>query len=99
MVDKMAEPLPAETVLTPEPPPSPGPVPLPVVPGAQRPALMVSLISVTLPLRASARPCTVTALFIEIEVRAVMLPTKSELVPSVAELPTCQKTLQGWAPL
>ena len=28
-----------------------------------------------------------------------MLPTKTEPVPSVAELPTCQKTLHGWAPL
>jgi len=33
------------------------------------------------------------------EVRARMLPRKLELVPSVAELPTCQKTLQAWAPL
>ena len=28
-----------------------------------------------------------------------MLPTKVEFVPRVAELPTCQKTLQAWAPL
>ncbi len=35
----------------------------------------------------------------EIDVRARMLPTKVELVPSVAELPTCQYTLHGWAPL
>ncbi|KOV34936.1 hypothetical protein ADK60_10835 [Streptomyces sp. XY431] len=34
-----------------------------------------------------------------IDVRARMLPTKVELVPSVAELPICQKTLQGAAPL
>ena len=28
-----------------------------------------------------------------------MVPSKVEPVPSVAELPTCQKTLQAWAPL
>ena len=28
-----------------------------------------------------------------------MLPAKTEPVPSVAELPTCQKTLHSWAPL
>jgi hypothetical protein len=34
----------------------------------------------------------------EIDWRARMLPSKVEFVPSVAELPTCQKTLQAWAP-
>ena len=34
-----------------------------------------------------------------IDVRARMVPTKVELVLRVAELPTCQKTLQAWAPL
>ncbi len=29
----------------------------------------------------------------------MILPTKSEFVPMVAELPTCQKTLQAAAPL
>src|ERR1035437_3802228 len=33
------------------------------------------------------------------DVSARMFPLKSELVPSVAELPTCQKTLQAVAPL
>ncbi|OGY96820.1 MAG: hypothetical protein A2128_02845 [Candidatus Liptonbacteria bacterium GWC1_60_9] len=32
------------------------------------------------------------------EVKARMFPLKVEFVPSVAELPTCQKTLQAWAP-
>ena len=32
-------------------------------------------------------------------VNAMMVPRKVEPVPSVAELPTCQKTLQDWAPL
>jgi hypothetical protein len=34
-----------------------------------------------------------------IDCRARMLPRKMEPVPSVAELPTCQNTLQAWAPL
>jgi hypothetical protein len=33
-----------------------------------------------------------------IDVKAMMVPTKVELLPSVAELPTCQKTLQARAP-
>ena len=32
-------------------------------------------------------------------VRARILPAKLVPVPSVAELPTCQKTLHSWAPL
>ena len=32
------------------------------------------------------------------EVRASTLPTKEVALPRVAELPTCQKTLQGEAP-
>jgi hypothetical protein len=32
-------------------------------------------------------------------VNARMVPRKVEPVPRVAELPTCQKTLQDWAPL
>src|ERR1700730_16298789 len=50
----------------------------------------VSFISVTAPLRARARPCTVTELFTVIDVKARMLPAKSEPEPSVAELPTFQ---------
>jgi hypothetical protein len=34
-----------------------------------------------------------------IDCKARMLPWNIELVPSVAELPTCQNTLQAWAPL
>jgi hypothetical protein len=33
------------------------------------------------------------------EEKARMFPEKEEPVPRVAELPTCQKTLAGWAPL
>jgi hypothetical protein len=34
-----------------------------------------------------------------IDVSARIVPRKVEPVPRVAELPTCQKTLQAWAPL
>ena len=59
----------------------------------------MSLIRVTAPLRARSLPSTTTPLFTEIEVSARMLPLKAVRVPSVAELPTCQKTLHAWAPL
>lgn len=62
-------------------------------------AVIVSSSRVTAPLRASARPMTVSPVFTEIDVRARMLPVKAEFVPRVAELPTCQNTLQAWAPL
>jgi hypothetical protein len=58
-----------------------------------------SLISVTLPLRASALPYTVTLSASVIEVKAMIVPTNVEPVPRAAELPICQKTLQGLAPL
>ncbi len=51
---------------------------------------MVSLIIVTAPLRASARPWSVTPLFSAMEVRAKIVPLKLVVVSSVAELPTCQ---------
>ena len=61
--------------------------------------VMVSSSRVTAPLRASARPVMVSPVCTVIEVRARILPWKAEPVPMVAELPTCQKTLQAWAPL
>ena len=72
-----------------------------VVGGAfeQSGSVKVSVSRVTAPLRASARPSTATPVFTVMEVRAMMLPTKTELVPRVAELPTCQYTLQAKAPL
>lgn len=66
-----------------------------VAAAAQVVRVMRSLIRVTVPFRASARPLTVTPLFIVIEVRARIVPTNVEPDPSVAELVTCQKTLQG----
>ena len=66
---------------------------------AQVGEVIVSSSRVTAPLRASARPSTVSPVFTEIDVRARMVPAKAEFVPRVAELPTCQNTLQAWAPL
>jgi hypothetical protein len=57
--------------------------------------VMTSSSRVTAPLRASARPMIVSPVVTVIEVRARTLPWKEELVPRVAELPTCQKTLQA----
>jgi hypothetical protein len=57
----------------------------------------VSSMRVTAALWASRRPSTATLAPAEIEVKARMLPTKCDDAPSVAELPTCQKTLQACA--
>ena len=54
--------------------------------------------SVTAPLRASARPSMFVPVVTWMSVRAMMVPTKVELVPRVAELPICQYTLHGEAP-
>ncbi len=58
-------------------------------------AVIVLSSRLTWPLRASARPSMLAPVVTEIDCRARMLPTKVEFVPSVAELPTCQKTLQA----
>ncbi len=57
-------------------------------------ALMVLLSRVTAAVEASRRPVTVAPVCAVTEARARTVPTKVELVPRVAELPTCQKTLQ-----
>jgi hypothetical protein len=61
--------------------------------------VIVSVSSVTAPLRASTRPSTVVPVVTVMLVSAMMVPRNVEPVPSVAELPTCQKTLQDCAPL
>jgi hypothetical protein len=66
---------------------------------AQWGTVMVSSSRVTAPLRARARPVMVAPCCTVIEVRAKMVPTKTDDVLRVAELPTSQKTLQAWAPL
>ncbi len=53
---------------------------------------------VTAALRASNRPETVAPVLAVADVRAKTLPTKVDAVPRVAELPTCQTTLQASAP-
>ncbi len=59
-------------------------------------ALVMTLLSrVTAPLRASARPSITAPVCTVMEVRARMFPLKKELVPMVAELPTCQNTLHA----
>ena len=54
--------------------------------------------NVTAPFRASALPFSVAPVVSVMDVSARMLPLKVELVPRVAELPTCQKMLCAWAP-
>lgn len=66
---------------------------------AQGPPVNVFVSRVTEPLRARALPSTVALVAAEIEVSARMFPTNVVPVPRVAELPTCQKTLQPCAPL
>jgi hypothetical protein len=65
---------------------------------AQAGVVIVSSSRVTAPFRASARPSTVSPVVTVIDVRARIVPTKVEPVPSAAELPTCQNTLQACAP-
>src|SRR5689334_15608342 len=65
---------------------------------AQPGRVMVFLSRLTWPFLASTRPATVVPVCNDTEVNARMLPTKVVWVPSVAELPTCQNTLQAWAP-
>ena len=72
-------------------------VPPVVVPHDGR--VMVLVSSVTEALRARARPVRVAPVFRPVDCSDMMVPTKLVSVPSVAELPTCQKTLQGEAPL
>ncbi len=60
--------------------------------------VMVLSSRLTWPFRANTRPSTVVPVCTDAEVKAKMLPTKVELVPRVAELPTCQNTLQASAP-
>ena len=50
--------------------------------------------SVTAPIRASALPFSVAPVFRVIDWFARMVPLKADVVPRVAELPTCQNTLQ-----
>jgi hypothetical protein len=61
-------------------------------------ASMVFALSVTLPVWAKTRPCTVALLRSETEVNAMIDPLKFVVEPSVADEPTCQKTVLGVTP-
>ena len=57
------------------------------------------LNNVTAPVRASALPFSVAPVSSETDACAIMVPAKIVVVPSVAELPTCQNTLHADPPL
>src|ERR1035437_3839844 len=61
-------------------------------------ASMVFALSVTPPVWARTRPCTVALLRSEIDVNAIIDPLKFVVEPSVADEPTCQKTVHGVTP-
>ena len=61
--------------------------------------VMTLVSSVTAPLRASRRPTTRAPVVAVMLVLARTVPTNLDPVPNVAELPTCQTTLQERAPL
>jgi hypothetical protein len=63
-------------------------------PAAQIALEMLLVSIVTAPLRASARPETITRVVSVMLVRARMFPENRVSVPRVAELPICQNTLQ-----
>jgi len=65
----------------------------------QRGLVIVLVSRVTAPFRARTLPATVLPVSRDADCSAMMVPTKVVLVSRVAELPTCQKTLHGWAPL
>jgi hypothetical protein len=62
-------------------------------------AVIRSLMIVTGPFNANSPPSTVTPAFNEIDISARILSAKIVEAPSVAEDPTCQKTLHACAPL
>src|SRR5205823_61143 len=62
--------------------------------------MLIALLSiVTVPFRASARPCRFALVARVMLVSAMMLPCIALKVPIEAELPTCHQTSQGVAPL
>src|SRR5947207_13816530 len=61
--------------------------------------IVTALVSnVTAAFCARALPSSVAPVAIVMEAYAIMVPLNAEYVPSVAELPTCQKTLAALAP-
>src|ERR1035437_2773957 len=74
------------------------PAALPLAAASEQTATVL-VSKVTAPLRASIRPDAVALVLSVIEVSASIVPNRFELVPRVAELPTCQKQLHACAPL
>ncbi len=70
-------------------------------PGTTEPLHVVTLLlsSVTAPLKPITRPLLLVPVVSVTLLDAKILPAKLEPVPSVAELPICQKTLQVWPEL
>jgi hypothetical protein len=67
-----------------------------VVAAAAQTGVVIVLVSrVTAPLRARSRPAMVAPVVAVIDVMASTLPTRCDPVPSVAEEPICQNTLQA----
>ena len=62
------------------------------------PTAMVLLANVTAPVRANALPFSAAPVVTVTDAWAMIVPLKVVLVPRVAELPTCQKTLEATAP-
>src|SRR5213075_858468 len=59
--------------------------------GCSAPGTVIVLASrVTAPVRANSRPSTAAPVVTVIEANARMFPLNTEVVPKVAELPTCQ---------
>jgi hypothetical protein len=54
--------------------------------------------SVTTPIRANALPFSDAPVLRVIDWSAMMVPLNPDVVPSAAELPTCQKTFDALAP-
>jgi hypothetical protein len=75
------------------------PPPLPVALEAQLDMVIVLVSIVTAAVRAKSLPWIVAAVFAVMLSKAITVPTKRVPVPSVAEEPTCQKTLHACAPL
>jgi len=66
--------------------------------GAQGTRTIVFVSIVTAALRTNARPLRVAPLENEMDTAAKMVPSRWLTLPRVAELLSCQKTLQAWAP-
>ena len=59
---------------------------------------MILDASVIAPFSANSLPFTAAPVFSEMDWMARMLPLRTEFAPRVADVPTCQKTLEALAP-